>query len=61
MKRKKTRAEVYFKAYTILITLACLLLPFYEKGKFELIVNKAHTPILDLFLLGLPNWAMGLF
>ncbi|GEO22526.1 phosphatase PAP2 family protein [Cyclobacterium qasimii] len=60
MKRKKTRAEVYFKAYTILITLACLLLPFYEKGKFELIVNKAHTPILDLFFVGITQLGDGI-
>ncbi|REG90414.1 phosphatase PAP2 family protein [Algoriphagus antarcticus] len=59
MKRKKTYAKEYFKAYCILLIVACLFLPLYEKGKFELIVNKAHDPIFDSVFAGITHLGDG--
>lgn len=53
MNKKKSFAEVYFKAYVFLLILSCLLLPLYEKGKFEIMVNRTHAPFLDIFFSGI--------
>lgn len=53
MKSKKTFAAVYFKAYCMILVCTCLFLPFYEKGAFELIVNRAHQPFADVFFSGI--------
>lgn len=59
MKRKKTRAKIYFRAYLYTLMMACLFLPFYEKGQFELMVNKYHTPLLDMFFAGITHLGDG--
>jgi membrane-associated phospholipid phosphatase len=34
-------------------------LPLYEKGQFELIINMAHTPLLDYFFAGITQLGDG--
>lgn len=59
MKRKKTRAKIYFRAYLYILISTCLFLPFYEKGQFELMVNENHSPLLDLFFAGITHLGDG--
>lgn len=59
MKRKKTRAKIYLRAYFYILISACLFLPFYEKGQFELMVNKYHTPFMDMFFGGITHLGDG--
>lgn len=53
MKGKKTYATTFMRAYITLLLIVCLFLPFYEKGKFELFINKAHNPLYDVFFAGI--------
>ena len=59
MNKKKTKAEEYLRGYCLLLILVCVFLPLYEKGSFELIINRAHTPLLDHFFAGITQLGDG--
>ncbi|MEB2774346.1 phosphatase PAP2 family protein [Algoriphagus sp. D3-2-R+10] len=59
MKKKKTKAKEYIRGYVILLIVASLFFPLYEKGKFELFVNMAHTPFFDRLFAGITELGNG--
>ncbi|WP_163378425.1 phosphatase PAP2 family protein [Cyclobacterium sp. SYSU L10401] len=59
MKKNKTKGEAYIKAYCLFLILVCAFLPFYEKGSFEVSINRAHTPFLDQFFVWITQMGDG--
>lgn len=59
MNKKKTKGEEYLKGYFLLLITVCIFFPLYEKGKFELIINSAHAPLLDQFFAGITQLGDG--
>lgn len=59
MGKEKTKGEEYIKGYGLLLIAVCAFFPLYEKGKFEMIVNGAHTPFLDHLFAGITQLGDG--